>query len=143
MNKKKLVIDVNVFLATFFFKSKIGEKILYTIKEEIFILLSSDEFINELKRKVNLFKKNLDKEDKFIVDEWIIFIEKISKTIKIKNRIQVCRDKNDDYLINLYIEGRASFLITRDKDLLEIDFKKNNLQNIKIITPENFLKIIY
>jgi predicted nucleic acid-binding protein len=35
--------------------------------------------------------------------------------------IQICRDPKDNYLVPLAIDSKADFLITGDKDLLELN----------------------
>ena len=63
MNKNRIVIDVNVFLAAFFFKSKIGESILDSITGEIYILLTSEEFWMELRAKLDHFKNKVSNQE--------------------------------------------------------------------------------
>jgi putative PIN family toxin of toxin-antitoxin system len=48
-----------------------------------------------------------------IFDPYIDFIE-------VKCKVEVCRDPNDDFLLALAKDGKANFLITGDKDLLDI-----------------------
>lgn len=48
-----------------------------------------------------------------VFDEYIEFIN-------VKSKVQICRDPNDDFLLSLAKDGKANFLITGDKDLLEI-----------------------
>ena len=40
--------------------------------------------------------------------------------VKIKSKIEICRDSKDDFLLALAKDGKVSFLITGDNDLLEI-----------------------
>ena len=40
--------------------------------------------------------------------------------MKIKNIEQICRDPKDDFLLALSKKSKADYLITGDKDLLEI-----------------------
>ena len=57
-------------------------------------------------------------------------------TQKVQN---VCRDVDDHIVIECALEAQAHFIITGDKDLLTI----KTFKNIHIITPEDFLKILY
>jgi putative PIN family toxin of toxin-antitoxin system len=45
----------------------------------------------------------------------------VSEKIQINKIEPVCRDPKDDFLLALSKEGKADFLITGDKDLLELE----------------------
>ena len=38
--------------------------------------------------------------------------------VKVKSDVKICRDKKDNFLLNLSIDSKADFLITGDNDLL-------------------------
>ncbi len=48
------------------------------------------------------------------------FLDIVSEKVKLKNIEQICRDPKDDFLLALSKESKANYLITGDKDLLEI-----------------------
>jgi putative PIN family toxin of toxin-antitoxin system len=52
--------------------------------------------------------------------------------------VSVCRDPKDNMIFNCCLAAGAEFLITGDKDLLEIITLPFNL---KIITPNKFIRI--
>jgi putative PIN family toxin of toxin-antitoxin system len=45
-------------------------------------------------------------------------IEGFSELIVVKSKVDKCRDLNDNFLLNLAIDGKADFLVTGDSDLL-------------------------
>jgi putative PIN family toxin of toxin-antitoxin system len=51
--------------------------------------------------------------------------------------LSVCRDPEDDMLLECCLEAKADFLITGDKDLLAIDKPPSGL---KILSPNKFIK---
>ncbi len=53
-------------------------------------------------------------------------------------KVNVCRDKKDNFLIESALEGKADYLVTGDDDLLLL----NPFQNIKIIKPKDFEKML-
>ena len=136
MDKESIVVDVNLFLASFFFGSKIGDNILNSIRQQIFALLSCDEFRSELQTKIYHFKNKVSETEFFEIQEWFDFLSEISQNIVIKSKLKICRDPNDDYLINLALDGNAKYLITRDKDLLEVEY---SLIKDIVVTPEKFM----
>ena len=54
------------------------------------------------------------------VTDLISLLDIILEKVKIRKVDQICRDPKDDFLLALSKESIADFLITGDKDLLEI-----------------------
>lgn len=52
--------------------------------------------------------------------------------IKVECIVAICRDPNDNFLLALAKDGKADYLLTGDKDLLEL--KKFGKTKIKTIT---------
>ena len=50
--------------------------------------------------------------------------------MKVSSGLDVCRDKKDNFLLNLACDSKADYLVTGDKDLLEI----KSLNKTKILT---------
>ena len=55
--------------------------------------------------------------------------------VETEESLHVCRDPRDDKFLELAVSGRASFLVTGDKDLLVL----NRFQGVRIVTPAEFL----
>ena len=55
------------------------------------------------------------------------------------HNVKICRDPKNDFLIDLIIASNPDYLITRDKDLLEIE---QNFGKTRIIKPEEFMGIL-
>ena len=69
-----------------------------------------------------------------------------SKEIIPAKKIELSRDKKDNAYLNLCLKVRADFLLTGDKDLLEIPprkLKSSGLNRLKIISPKVFLSESY
>ena len=58
--------------------------------------------------------------------------------IKIKSSVNRCRDKKDNFLLSLAVDGDIHYIITGDKDLREIKEDRK----IKIITITQFLALM-
>lgn len=59
-------------------------------------------------------------------------------------RVELCRDPNDDLFLEACVAGRASVLLTGDKDLTELrpdDLERHGLSGLRIETPAQFLKV--
>jgi len=59
-----------------------------------------------------------------------------------KERLSLCRDPEDNMLLECCLSSKAHFLITSDKDLLEINreaLKGAALGKLEILSPKEFL----
>ena len=59
-----------------------------------------------------------------------------SKVIEVTSTINVCRDPKDNLFLNLAIDGKASIIVTGDKDLLCL----HPFRGVQIILPAEYLK---
>lgn len=65
----------------------------------------------------------------------LFIIEPFVNLIEVTDSVNICRDPNDDFLLALAKTGKADYLLTGDKDLLEL----KNIGKTKIITISDFL----
>lgn len=105
------------------------------IFNERVILLFSDELMTEFidvtgREKL---KRYFTKED---IASLIDLIDEYGEIVKVKSQVDICRDKEDNFLLSLAKDGKADYLITGDKDLLVIDI----FGKTKIITLTEFLE---
>lgn len=89
----------------------------------------------ELKKKFDFFQVNQATQDEiqdFINTKGIL----VEPTVK----IEVNRDKKDNFLLELSETANADYLVTRDKDLLELT--QGRWKHTIIIKPEDFLPFL-
>ena len=60
-----------------------------------------------------------------------------AKVVFPHKRLSICRDAKDNMVLECCFEAKAQFLITGDKDLLEV---KNIPFSLQIVTPKEYLK---
>ena len=65
-----------------------------------------------------------------------------SKIIEPITSITICRDPKDNKFLELAVDGEADFLITGDKDLLELAKKSDPAWTFRIVSPEEFLEAV-
>ncbi len=63
-------------------------------------------------------------------------IDEYAELVKVSAQIDICRDPKDNFLLSLAIDGNADYLLTGDKDLLDI----NKLGHTQIMTISEFLQ---
>ncbi|HRX00564.1 MAG TPA: putative toxin-antitoxin system toxin component, PIN family [Cyclobacteriaceae bacterium] len=131
----RLIVDTNLWVSFL-----IGKE-LYYLKDLIVRgkvkLVVSDQLLEELQLVTS--RPKLSKYfEKRKVDELLNLIELICDKVKVKKIQVISRDPKDDFLLALAKEGKADFLLTGDKDLLEI----GRYHKTEILTITEFKKIL-
>lgn len=127
----RVVVDTNVFVSGVLFGGN-PEKILKLLVEKAFDLLISPEIAFEIIRKLELFGAS----GQAIDDLKYIFNEGAIKVVP-KEKVNICRDAKDNMFLELSLCGDADYLVTGDKDLLEV----KEFKGTKIIKPKEFLEM--
>lgn len=117
-DKIPIVIDTNIWISFLIGKSLVGLSDL--IIHDKVILLFSFELLDEVLEVIQRPKlqKYFAKED---ADELLNLIHHRAVFIEIKASTEKCRDKKDNFLLNLCLSGNADYLITGDEDLLVLE----------------------
>ena len=131
----RVVVDTNVMIG--FLIGKRLRKLKDKLSDLSIKLILTDQLINELKLVTSRpkFRKYFDKQD---VNEFIDLISIIGLTYQIQDIPKVCRDPKDNFLLSLCLIGNAAYLVTGDKDLLDLMEYKGT----KIITATEFEKLL-
>ena len=99
-------------------------------------LLFSRELLLELLDviKRSKFKKFFSEE---VTAQLLEIFDQYGKLIAIKSDLSLCRDKKDNFLLNLAVDGKADYLLTGDKDLLVLE----KINKTLILSWSDFLKM--
>ena len=131
----KLVLDTNIYISSFFWGGnprKIMERII-SGKDTLFI---SKEILAEVFSVMARPKFNVRKE---YINQFINAVEEIAYDVKLKGIIKnVCRDKDDDKIIECAVLSNADYIITGDYDLLTI----KEYRSTRILTANEYINII-
>ena len=133
----RLVIDTNLWISAFISPS-FRKRLLSICKLSSIVILIDEELLDEVVEVASRpkFSKYVTKETiEILVDA----INQRSELISIISDINLCRDKKDNFLLNLSKDGKADFLITGDKDLLVL----NPFETTQILTLTDFEKILF
>lgn len=136
MQKKmsRIIIDTNLWIS--FLITKSFSKLDELLFSKQCILVFSEELLYEFLdvAKGPKFRRFFSQTD---IEELLEIIEEYADFIIITSKIDICRDPKDNFLLSLSIDGNADFLLTGDKDLLDIHiFGKTT-----IITISEFLQV--
>lgn len=129
----KVIVDTNVFISGIIFGGNPREIITFWLTNKYILCLSPElkaEILGKLKRKFLLPKEKLQE----IEDA----LDAKSQKYVPKTKVTMCKDPQDDFLLELAEEANADYIISGDKFVLDIKQYKNT----KIISPKDFIKIL-
>jgi uncharacterized protein len=135
-NPLKIIIDTNLWIS-FIISNKLNllDSLLFSEKGR---LLFSTELITEI--QLTITKPKLKKYfGTNALEEMLSAFEPYIDLVEVETVIIVCRDAKDNFLLALAKDGKADYLLTGDKDLLEL--KKFGKTRITTITNFFNLKI--
>ena len=129
---KRIIIDTNLWIS--FLITKDYTQIDHIIFTEQSILVFSQELLDEFIEVANRpkFRRFFSKTD---IENILETIDEYAEFIVVKTTFNLCRDPKDNFLLSLSLDGKADYLITGDKDLLDI----SNLDKTQILTMSDFL----
>ncbi|MEN9517414.1 MAG: hypothetical protein RLZZ381_2 [Cyanobacteriota bacterium] len=127
------VFDTNVLVSALLFTNSSPRK-AFELALDIGKILISKETVDELNQVLSRpkFERYISqpKRERFLVD----FVQK-SELIEIQEKIDECRDPKDNKFLELAINGKATAIISGDKDLLIL----HPFRCIPIVTVSQFL----
>ncbi|PRY37540.1 hypothetical protein CLV58_1109 [Spirosoma oryzae] len=131
-NKARLIVDTNLWIS--FLLTNNYVKLDQLLNKQLATLLFSDrlfaEFIDVACRPK--FRKFFSLDD---LNELTYQLRNRAEFIDVSSVVVECRDEKDDFLLALAVDGRATHLITGDKDLLDMQ----QFRETRILTIAEYL----
>ena len=137
--KVRAVVDTNVFVSALIRPQGTAGKLRNLLAAGAFTAVVSSELIEEIasvlahppiRRKYGTMKNDL---------EALASILSIrGDLVMIGERIRVCRDPHDDFLLETAVAGGADYLVTGDEDLLSL----KEYRGVPIVKLSSFLVIL-
>ena len=128
----RIIIDTNLWISFLITKDFTKLDQIIFLRQGILVFSQEllDEFLEVARRpKFRRFFSSTD------IEEILETIDEYADFVKVQTKIELCRDAKDNFLLSLSIDGRADFLLTGDKDLLDL----NKFGETTIITIADFL----
>ena len=128
----RIVVDTNVVISGTFFKGNPRRVVEAIIKSEVDAYATTyivDEYQGVVRRIIERGVGTFDGSGfiRFIAD--LNFIEAITE-------VSVCRDPNDNKFISCAIDAEALYIVSGDKDLLDL----KEYEGIQMITAAEFVE---
>lgn len=148
-----VVLDSNIFVQALLNKTGSGGKCLDLVRQGLVKLFVSAALVGEFHSVMlrpgvlsRLPGLTIDQIDAFAAE--ILYISNFVESIS--SEYSFDRDPKDQFIIDLAIECEAEFVVTWDKDLLDlmtgtdIESKqfRQRFRHLKIVKPDEFLRIV-
>lgn len=122
----RIMLDTNILISAFIFKSKKMNELIYKLSKEHEIIICSYT-VEELKDLIDTkFKVSQRDLDEFLKD---FPFDLVYSPTNIENKLFEIRDKDDYIILHTAIIENVDVFITGDKDFDEIDIEKPEIMN--------------
>ena len=147
------VFDCMVFLQAIASSNGPASECLDFVRNDMIGLFSSEEILDEVKNVLTRpkFRKQYKSLTEEMVSEFLAEIEDLAFVfVNPSDYFKLPRDPKDEKYINLAVEMDAHYLVSRDRDLLDLmtDQSENAIEfrwrfrRLKIVDPAEFLRIV-
>lgn len=133
-NKARIIVDTNLWISHFLSGGQ--SKLRFILENKNLTLLWSEELFEELIRvsQREKFRSFISIPHLSGILEYLI---SRSEIVSVNSEVKICRDPSDNFLLSLALDGKADYLVTGDKDLLEL----KQLSITKILSLSAFLDL--
>jgi len=128
----RVILDTNLWLSFLITRdySKL-DKILFSRKSKlVFSQELLDEFLEVVQRpKFRRFFSTVE------IEQLLETIDEYADFVSVQSEVNLCRDLKDNFLLSLCVDGKVDYLLTGDKDLLDL----KSVGKTQIITISEFI----
>ena len=132
----RYVFDTNVIISSVLFSDSVPGQAFARCRDDG-TLLFSQALVEELN---DVFRR--DKFNRYVAlelrERLLEALVRESELIEITEQVKACRDPKDDRILELAVNGHASFIVTGDSDLRVL----NPFRGIQIVTPAKLLDLL-
>ncbi len=135
----RIVSDANVIISAAFGGFPLEAVVRAMSRHQVCV---SREIEQELLSVVARLGKRLTEEQRVVMKARIEELIAFATSVRVTTRVALSRDAKDDHYLSLCKQIDADFLITGDKDLLDIsqDALKSQAIRTRIINPRKFIE---
>jgi len=136
------VIDTNVWVSAFLNPEGFPARLYQSARRREFTLITSAPLLAELRevlcrpRLMKIRGTTLEDIEQFVQD-----IAEVSEIIPVTGTLQLCRDPDDDIVLETALVGQATHVISRDEDITRDPelLRQLEARGIKALTVSRFL----
>lgn len=132
----RAVVDTNILIRALIKPRGTVGPVLTHLAEGKYVIVYSEPLLDELIAKLVLPRIRIKYAiDDQTVETTVALLALRGELVHPTRRVQVCRDPQDDMLIEAALAGNAEYLVTGDEDLLVL----KKYETVRIVTPRVFL----
>jgi putative PIN family toxin of toxin-antitoxin system len=133
----RVVIDTNLLVSYALAKGEILSRLIDHWERGTFVYLTSPPIVEELKEVLQrpYLRAKMAADPQPLIDIVEADTEQMPGELSLKG---ICRDPKDDIFISCAVEGNADYIVTGDKDLLDL----GEYQGVKIIRAREFVIVL-
>jgi putative PIN family toxin of toxin-antitoxin system len=151
--KPRVVFDCNVLLQAAARERSVAAKCLNLVETDLIQLFVSREVFAEVEDILNRpeIRAHFPDLSDGIVGAFLKRLKKLSVLVQyVPKKFSYPRDEDDEPYINLAVAARANFIISRDRDLLDLmtghtdeckEFRQR-FRSIRVVEPAEFLNLL-
>lgn len=136
----RVVLDTNVLISALLKPISLPNQIFQAFRNKKFLLITSPQIVAEVEDVLN--RPGIVVLSKMTPKDRELFIEKLLELSLVtsgKLGVEVIKDDpDDDKFISCALEGKAEYIVSGDKHLLDI----GEYEGVKIISPREFIENI-
>jgi len=137
----KAVLDSTVLVSAFLSKTGVSRELLHKAEAGNFTICLAEEILKETER-VLLGYPRIRKRYPYTDEAAATYIQLLRIVCQVVTELPkikaVARDPNDDMIIACGIKAKARYIVTRDKDMLDL----KEYEQISIVSPEAFIALV-
>jgi len=133
------VIDSTVLVSAFLTEGGVSAELLRFAREGVFVVFLSEDILIETQH--TLAYARIRERYNYTDDDVADFLNRLRVAATLVDELPhltVVRDPHDDMVIATAVRADATYVVTRDNDLLSLQ----QYEDITIITPEAFIAIV-
>jgi putative PIN family toxin of toxin-antitoxin system len=134
--KPRAVVDTNILIRAVIRPQGTVGPIATRLRDAAFVIILSVPLFEKLIEKLNLprirTKYHIDAQT---IETFVAELAARGELVTPTRQIQVCRDQDDNAVLEAAVAGRANFIVSGDEDLLILD----PFEGIRIVPPHIFL----
>ena len=123
------VVDTNIWVSALLNPSGYPAKLRNAFEEGLFDVVISEPILEEiadvLSRPRIKDKYGISETD---IKKLLVLIEERAEHVLVSGALSICRDKDDDLIIETAVKGKVQYLVTRDDDI------KNDINVLTFLT---------
>ncbi len=137
------VVDTNVWVSAFLNPGGFPDRLLQLARSSRFALVTSSSLLEELQQV--LCRPRIMKirgTTRTEAERFTRLVASVARIVVISGALRLCRDPDDDLVLETALEGHATHVVSRDEDITrDLDLARQlKAHNIKVTTVSRFLK---